>query len=263
MNFERPTGSVSSSGASAKAYRRRRTATRLRLPFAVAAALAVLAAYRFHSARDTDSGSTAARMRLVAGFQKQYVPGGESAANHDAAKRALEEIARVLDRDPSNRAAIMAAAEINAGRSDYDRAREWYGRLAAIDSSNADAFAGMSAASLAQVSGSVLEAESRAGLLLVNLGHRSAERKGAHDDLRRSLAAQWSGAVAEGIAAASKALTIDRGHEGAMLTLEAWHHLAADLASSPDAYRQHMTAADEWRHKALEARRLKAERGSQ
>jgi hypothetical protein len=48
-----------------------------------------------------------------------------------------------------------------------------------------------------------------------------------------------------------------------MLTLDAWHQLAADLAASPDEYRRHMTFADEWRHKALDARRLRAQRGSQ
>jgi hypothetical protein len=47
-----------------------------------------------------------------------------------------------------------------------------------------------------------------------------------------------------------------------MLTLEGWHQLAADLAASPDEYRRHMRSADEWRRKALAARRLEAERSS-
>jgi tetratricopeptide (TPR) repeat protein len=250
----------------------------------------VRAAERFDSALEIDPGSVPVRLRLVAAYQRQYVPGGESRANHDVAKRALEEITRVLDRDPSNQAAILAAGEINDGRSDYEQARRWYGRLAAIDSSSAAAFAGMSAASLTQVSGAVLDAESRAGLLpaafalrasapranglrasaaRANALHASAPRANgepiANDDLRRSLAARWSAAIAEGIDAASKAVAIDREHAGAMLTLAAWSQLAADLAASPDEYRRHMIAAEEWRLKALDARRLKvlkAERGS-
>jgi tetratricopeptide (TPR) repeat protein len=281
--------------------RHRLAATRLRLPFAVAAvALAVFAAHiieqreqrlsartalaegeeafrrgdfvraadRFRSALEIDPASTPVRLRLVAAYQMQFVPGGESLTNHAVAKQALEEIARVLDRDPSNRAAIMAAGEINDGRSDYDQARAWYGRLAAIDSSNAAAFAGMSAASLTQASGAVLDAESRAGLLPAAFALRASAPKAsghsiANDDLRRSLAERWSATIAEGIDTASKAVTIDREHEGAMLTLNAWHRLAADLAASPDEYRRHMISADEWRRKALDARRLKAERGSQ
>jgi tetratricopeptide (TPR) repeat protein len=298
MTSDRFSGSASSAVASAKTDRRRRrgAASRRRLPFAVAAvALAVFAVYiidqreqrlsartaladgeeafrrgdfvraaaRFHSVLEIEPASTAVRLRLVAAYQMQYVSGGESLANHDVAKRALEEIARVLERDPSNRAALLAAGEINDGRSDYDQARHWYGRLAAIDSSNAAAFAGMSAASLAQASAAVLDAESRAGLLLANPGRRSAQREGgpiANDDLRRSLAERWSATIAEGIGAASKAVTIDREHEGAMLTLNAWHQLAADLAASPDDYQRHMISADEWRRKALDARRRKAER---
>jgi tetratricopeptide (TPR) repeat protein len=283
----------------------RRRATRLRLPFAAAAvALAVFAGHtieqrlsartalaegeeafgrgdfvraadRFHSALEINPASTAVRLRLVTAYQMQFVPGGDSLANHDAAKRALEEIARVLDRDPSNRAAMIAAAEIHDGRSDYDQARHWYGRLAAIDSSNAAAFAGMSASSLTQVSAAVLDARSRAGLAAFALPprrfalrqtSRASAPKAAfaqNDDLRRSLAERWSASIAEGIDAASKALTIDRGHEGAMLTLDAWHQLAADLAASPDEYRRHTISASEWRHKALDARRQKAVQGSQ
>jgi tetratricopeptide (TPR) repeat protein len=227
----------------------------------------VRAADRFRSALEIDPASTAVRLRLVAAYQMQYVPGGESLANHDVAKRALEEIARVLDRDPSNPAAIMAAGEINDGRSDYDQARHWYGRLAAIDSSNAAAFAGMSAASLTQVSAAVLDAKSRAGLLPAAFALRASAPQAsghpiANDDLRRSLAERWSATIAEGIDAASKAVTLDRGHEGAMLMLDAWHQLAADLAASPHEYRRHSISADEWRHKALDRRRLKAERGS-
>jgi tetratricopeptide (TPR) repeat protein len=280
MNPDRLSGSV----------RRPRRAVRRRIPFAAAAvALALFAAHsigqrlsartalaegeeafrrgdfvraadRFHSVLEIDPASTAVRLRLVAAYQKQHVPGGESLANHDIAKRALEEIARVLDRDPSNRAAMMAAAEINAARSDYDQAHEWYRRLAAIDPSNAAGFAGMSAASLAQLSGVVLDAESRAEAVFA-LRASAPKESGqpiANEELRRSLAERWSSTIVEGIAAASKAVTIDQQHEGAMLTLDGWHRLAADLASSPDEYWRHMSSADEWRHKALDVRRLEA-----
>ena len=269
---------------------------RLRLPFAVAAmVLAVIAARviekrlsvrialgegeeafrrgdfmsaaeRFRRALEIDPASTTVRLRLVAAYRMQYVPGGESLANLDVAKQALEEIARVLDRDPSNRAAIMAAGEINDARLDYEHARDWYGRLTAIDSSSAAAFAGMSAALLTRASGAVLDAEAHAGLLPADRGRRSAQREGgpiANDDLRRSLADRWSATIAEGIDAASKAVTIDREHEAAMLTLDGWHQLAADLAASPQEYRRHMISAAEWRQKALAVRRLKAERRSQ
>ena len=282
---------------SGPAFRRRRgVAARFRLPFAAAAvALAVFAAHRieqrlsartalaegeeafrrgdflraadrFQAALAIDPASTAVRLRLVAAYEKQYVPGGESAANLDVAKQALAEIARVLDRDPSNRAAIMAAGDINASRLDYERARESYRRLAAIDSSSAAAFARMSAASLTQVSGAVLDAEARAGLSFASgwppdLGAEARSAKA--EDLRRSLAGRWSATIADGIDAAARAVTIDRDHEGAMLTLAEWHRVAADLAPSPDEYRRHMISADEWRHKALAARRLKAQRSPQ
>jgi tetratricopeptide (TPR) repeat protein len=291
---DRVFGSPSSALASAKARRRPRrgAARRLRLPLAVAAvALAVLtgriveqrlsaraaiaegedafrrgdfarAADRFRSALEIGSASTAVRLRLIAAYQKQYVPGGDSRANHDVAKQALDEIARVLERDPSNRAAMLAAAEISDGRSDFDQARGWYLRLAAIDSSSAAAFAGMSAASLNEASAAVLAAKARAGVLPAAFAPSASGHPTPTDDLRQALAARWSATIAAGIDAAAKAATIDREHEAAMLTLGGWHELAAELAASSDEYQRHMTSAHEWRRKALDARRLKAERSS-
>ena len=213
------------------------------------------AAAKFKFALDLDPASTTVRLRLVAAYHKQYVPGGESRANLEVATQTLDEIARVLERDRSNRAAIVAAAEIDDGRSDYDQARDWYRRLMAIDSSSATGFAGLSAASLKQVSGAVLDAEARAGLL------PASGRPIAKNDMRKSLAERWSATIAEGIDAGTRAVAIDRENDGVMLTLSAWHELAADLAASPDEYQRHMTTADDWRHKAHEARRLRAERG--
>jgi tetratricopeptide (TPR) repeat protein len=235
------------------------------------------AAAKFKFALDLDPASTTVRLRLVAAYHKQYVPGGESRANLEVATQTLDEIARVLERDPSNRAAIVAAAEIEDGRSDYDQARDWYRRLMAIDSSSATAFAGLSAASLKQVSGAVLDAEARAGLLPAAFALRASAPKAvfalrasapkasgrpiAKDDMRKSLAERWSATIAEGIDAGTRAVVIDRENDGVMLTLSAWHELAADLAASPDEYQQHMTRANDWRHRAHEARRQRAERG--
>jgi tetratricopeptide (TPR) repeat protein len=224
------------------------------------------AAAKFKVALDLNPASTTVRLRLIAAYHKLYVPGGESRANLEVATQALDEVARVLERDPSNRTAIVAAAEIDEGRSDYDRARDRYRRLMAIDPSSAAAFAGSSAASLKQVSGAVLDAEARAGLLPAAFALRASAPKAggrpiANDDIRKSLADRWSATIAEGIDAGTRAVAIDRDNDGLMLTLSAWHALAADLAASPDEYERLRTSADDWRHKAREARRLAAERG--
>lgn len=199
---------------------------RLRLPFAVAAvALAVFAAHTIEQ-------------RLSA---RSALAEGEAAFRHGDFGRAADRFHAALQFDPASTAVRL--------------------RLAA-------ALAESSAASLAQASGAVLDAEARAGLLPAAFAPRaSAPNASGHPiadaDLRRSLAGRWSATIAEGIDAASKAVAIDREHEGAMLALDAWHQLAADLAASPGEYRRHMMSADDWRHKALAARRVKAERGAQ
>jgi len=205
--------------------RRRGAAARLRLPFALGAvALAVFAA---HSVEQRRSARTA-------------LAEAEEAFRHGDFVRAADRFQAVLVMDPASTAVRL--------------------RLAA-------AFAERSAALLAQASGPVLDAEARAGLLPAAFapGASAPEASGhsiANKDLRRALSGRWSATIAEGIDAASRAVTIDAAHEGAMLTLEGWHQLAADLAASPDESRRHMSSADEWRRKALAARRLEAERSS-
>ncbi len=223
---DRLSRSASSAAASAKADRRRRrsAAARLRLPFAVAAV--TLALFAAHSIEQRLSARTA-------------LADGEEAFRRGDFVRAADRFQAVITMDPAATAVRL--------------------RLAA-------AFAERSAALLAQASGGVLDAEARAGLSFANgwppaLGAEARSAKAA--DVRRSLSGTWSATIAEGIDTATKAVAIDAAHESAMLMLDAWHQLAADLAASPDEYRRHMTSADEWRHKALDARRLKAERSVQ
>lgn len=158
----------------------------------------------------------------------------------------------------------LAEGEEAFRRGDFVRAADRFQSVVVRDPSSAAArlrlaaaLVERSAALLAQASGNVLDAEARAGLLPAS-GHPIA-----NNDLRRPLSDRWSATIAEGIDAASKAVALDSAHEGAMLTLDAWHQLAADLASSPDEYRRQMASADEWRHKALDVRRLKAQRSAQ
>lgn len=174
--------------------------------------------------------------------------------------------ARVVEQRVSARTA-RAEGEEAFRRGDFVRAANRFTSALEIDPASTAvrrqlvvAYAETSAAALTQASGAILDAEARAGVL----GCASAPEASGHpipnDDLRRSLADRWTATIAQGIDAASKALAIDREHEGAMLALEAWHQLSADLAASSDEYRRHVIAADEWRHKALEVRRVNIER---
>jgi thioredoxin-like negative regulator of GroEL len=205
--------------------RRRGAVARLRLPFALGAvALAVFAAH-------------SVEQRLSA---RSALAEAEEAFRLGDFVRAADRFQAVLVMDPASTAVRL--------------------RLAA-------AFAERSAALLAQASGPVLDAEARAGLLPSAFARSASapEASGhpiANEDLRRVLSDRWSGTIAEGIDAASRAVAVDTAHEGAMLTLEGWHQLAAGLSASPDEYRRHMSSADEWRRKALAVRRLEAERSS-
>jgi tetratricopeptide (TPR) repeat protein len=209
------------------------------------------AAARFQSALDHDPYSTRARLSLATAYAAQYIPGGESDANVALAEQALAEYQRLLQTEPANAAALRGTAALYDGQSRYEDARFWYRRLVSVDPANADAYASLSTVAWKQVSEAILDARARAGL--------------APDDglpigdvaLGRDLRARWSDTIAAGIADATRALSIDPGHDGAMSILSAWHRVSADLADTTDGYRQETAAAEHWRQKALGIRRTR------
>jgi tetratricopeptide (TPR) repeat protein len=212
------------------------------------------AAGRFQAALEIDPGWTEARLELARAYAGQYVPAGESQPNLDLAGRAIEEFQRVLQKDPGNHAAVEGIAALYEGQVNYDDARIWYTRLAALDPPSANAYASLSRTSWKQVSAAILDARAQEGL--------QPEDDGPLPDsgLRRTLLVRWSGDIDEGIQLASKAIAIEAEHEGAMRTMSNWHRVRADLADTAEGHRRAVQAADDWMHKALAIRRTRAER---
>jgi hypothetical protein len=78
--------------------------------------------------------------------------------------------------------------------------------------------------------------------------------------VRDDLKAKYSGIVDEGIANLQKALDVDPEYDDAMAYLNLLIREKADLADTPEQYKEQTKIADDWVQKALETKKKKAAR---
>jgi len=78
--------------------------------------------------------------------------------------------------------------------------------------------------------------------------------------LKEELKAQYGPMVEDGIKNLQKALDIDPQYDDAMAYMNLLIRERADLADTPEEYKKEVDIADNWVQKALETKKIKAER---
>ena len=78
--------------------------------------------------------------------------------------------------------------------------------------------------------------------------------------VKEELKAQWMPVINSGIEQLNKALSIDPEYDDAMAYLNLLVRERADLANTPDEYKKEIETADNWVQKALDTKKIKAER---
>jgi hypothetical protein len=78
--------------------------------------------------------------------------------------------------------------------------------------------------------------------------------------LKEELKAQYGPMVEDGIKNLQKALDVDPQYDDAMAYMNLLIRERADLADTPEEYKKQVDIADNWVQKALETKKLKAER---
>jgi tetratricopeptide (TPR) repeat protein len=213
-----------------------------------------LAAMHFQSAIRLRPGLHDARLNLAIAYARQFVPGGGSPEKLELARQAYDELEHVLRNDPGNRVAVAWLGSLSYEQGKEEEARQWYEKLAAIDSGNANAYAMLATLAWRRMYPAFLEARQLAGMKPEDPGPIvSAES-------RSRLEAAWSREIGVALENASKALAIDPQHVTAMTTLAMLHRVRGDLAATADRHRRELQSASSWMRRALEARRLAAQR---
>ncbi len=219
----------------------------------------------FTKSVELDPTFATARLYLATAYMNQYIPGAESPENVEMAKNALANFQKVLEADPKNATAIESIASLyyleSQGTSKLedklarlDNAGQWYRKLTEVDPNRKEAFYSLGVIAWAKWYPDWNSARSKAGMKPDAPGPLKDKKA------REELKAKHGQMLEDGIASLKRALEIDKEYDDAMAYLNLLYRERADLAESSDGYKKDTELADDWMQKALDTRKIKADR---
>jgi tetratricopeptide (TPR) repeat protein len=221
----------------------------------------------FKEAVRLDPDFPTARLYLATAYMSQYIPGADSEENMQNARAAEQEFQRVLEKDPNNALAIESIASLHYNQAQggsldekvkkLDEAAKWYQRLASVDPNNKTAYYSLGVITWAKWYPRLMEARSKLGMKPEDPGPIKDQK------VKAELKTQWLDTVNQGIQHLERALQIDPEYDEAMAYMNLLIRERADLADSPAEYKKDIEVADNWVQKALDTKKIKAERAAQ
>jgi len=219
----------------------------------------------FTEAVKLDPDYPTARLYLATAYMSQYIPGASSDENTGYWKNALDNFKQVLEKNPKDTTALESIASLyiqsSQGLNDakeknarLDEAKIWYQKLAEVEPTNKTAYYSQGFIVWGKWYPALMEARAKLGMKPEDPGPLKDKK------VRGELKAQYSDMIQDGINNLNKALEIDKEYDDAMAYLNLLYRERADLADSPEEYKKDTEVADTWVQKALETKKVKAER---
>ena len=218
----------------------------------------------FKEAVQLDPEFPTARLYLATAYMSQYIPGADSPDNQQNADAAEREFLKVLEQDPKNTVAISSLASLHYNQASgndpvrkakqFEEARQWYTKLAEVEPTNKEAYYSLGVITWGKWYPELMSARAKLGMKPEDPG--PIKDKKVRDELK----AKWGPVVEEGIRNLQKALEIDPEYDDAMAYMNLLIRERADLADTPEDYKKDIQTADNWVQKALETKKIKAER---
>lgn len=219
----------------------------------------------FKEAVQLDPDFPTARLYLATAYMSQYIPGAESPENQQNAQAAEQEFLKVLEKSPNDTVAISSLASLHYNQAQgnqpmekkvaqLEEAKKWYTKLAEVEPNNKEAYYSLGVITWAKWYPELMTARAKLGMKPEDPGPIK------DDKIREELKAKWGPVVEEGITKLKKALEIDPEYDDAMAYVNLLTRERADLADTKEAYAKDVQEADNWVQKALETKKIKAER---
>jgi Tfp pilus assembly protein PilF len=209
---------------------------------------------RFKTAVQLDPTFPPARLYLATAYMQQYIPGAQSPENDQMAKAANENFMKVLEMDPKNTVALASLASLYLNEKRWEDAQQWYDKLVAIDPNNADAYYSMGFIAWSKWYPAY-------GMTRADLGMRQDEPGPFKDKkVKQELKDKYLPVINGGLQSLDKALQINPEYDDAMAYENLLIRERADLADSKEEYDKDIKTADQWVEKALQTKKIKAER---
>jgi Tfp pilus assembly protein PilF len=207
---------------------------------------------RFKEAVDLDPTFTTARLYLAMAYMQQYIPGAESPENKQMWEAAYNHFTKAVEQDPKNEVAIASIASLYLNEKKWADARRWYERLISVQPSNADAYYSLGFIAWSEWYPEYAEKKLSLGMKPDDPGPLKDKK------VKEELRAKFDSVIDGGLKNLDKALEINPKYDDAMSYMNLLYRERADLADTPEEYKQDITSADNWLDQALSARKAKA-----
>lgn len=218
----------------------------------------------FKTAISLDPSNPNARLYLATAYMTQWIPGAESPENVKLADQAKQEFQSVLDKDPKDKIALASLASLaynqagsltgDAKLAKLNEARDWNLKLIEADPKSKEAYYSLGVIAWSKWYPALGTAKSQLGMKPEDPGPIKDKK------VKEELKAKYSGIIEEGIQNLQKALEVDPEYDDAMAYLNLLIRERADLADTPEQYKQQTDIANDWVQKSLDTKKKKAAR---
>ena len=216
----------------------------------------------FQQAVTLDPNLINARLYLAMSYFQQYVPGGESDENVKMAKQAIKAFEDVLKMDANNSTALATIALIYYNMRDFDKAKEYQRKRLELEPNNPEPYywIGVLDWSVCYPRRMQLRKD-----LKINLAKDPAKPDvlpPLPEKARAELADKNNALIDEAIKSLQKAIELRPNYDDAMAYLSLMDREKADLEADKEAQAADTKDAEDWVQKAMDTRRLVAEKAS-
>ncbi|MFN0169385.1 MAG: hypothetical protein ACKV22_23430 [Bryobacteraceae bacterium] len=208
----------------------------------------------FQKAVELDPSFSTTHLYLASAYMSQYIPGAESEENVQMAKNAYDTFQHVLKLDSKNELATASIASLFFNQKKLDDAAEWNRKLIAINPNSKEAYYTLGVIAWTKWLQPDREARNKMNMKPEDPGPLKDKK------VREELRAQFMPTLDDGIKQMQKALDIDKEYDEAMAYMNLLIRYRADLVDTPEEYKKEVEVADGWVEKALQTKKIKAER---
>ena len=220
----------------------------------------------FKEAVQLDPDFPTARLYLATAYMSQYIPGAESPENQQNAQAAEQEFLKVLEKDPKNTVAISSLASLHYNQAQgnqpmekkmqqLEEAKKWYTRLAEVEPNNKEAYYSLGVITWAKWYPELMSARAKLG----HEARRSGPDQGQQGPRRAEgqVGPRRRGGYRQPEAGARDRPRVRRCdgvcQPADPRTRRSW-------PTRKEVYTKDIQEADNWVQKALETKKIKAER---
>jgi tetratricopeptide (TPR) repeat protein len=222
----------------------------------------------FKEAVQLDPSNLNGRLFLATAYMSQYIPGAISPDNLQLAMEAKQEFMKVLETNPNDTTALASLASLAYQQAQampdldqklkaLDESKEWYLKLISADPQNKEGFYSLAVIDWVKWYSAWMKARADLGM--------KPEEPGPLKDkkVKAELKEKYAAVVDDGMKNLDRALQIDKDYDDAMAYMNLLIREKADLDDTPEEYKADVEKADVWVQKALDTKKMKAQKEAQ